>query len=97
VLAESVVLAAAITLVFVRGGLFKRVRALWPTFFECPLCVGVWVGAACFIALQTPAILELEPLRAVVLILGEGSATGVLAFGIHQLFDTLTAVENWKR
>jgi hypothetical protein len=34
------------TLIVVRGTLFKRLQQLWPVFFRCAQCVGMWVGAA---------------------------------------------------
>lgn len=40
--------AAAITVVFVRGSIFDRVREsgpeLWQRFARCPLCTGFWIG-----------------------------------------------------
>ena len=40
--------AAAITIVFVRGSIFERVRdngpKLWQELAGCPLCAGVWIG-----------------------------------------------------
>jgi hypothetical protein len=32
------------TVIFVWSTLFERVRALWPTFFGCPMCAGFWTG-----------------------------------------------------
>jgi hypothetical protein len=34
------------TLIIVRGAISAPVRRLWPAFFQCSQCVGVWVGAA---------------------------------------------------
>lgn len=94
ILLQTVVLAASIALVFVRGSLFKRVRELgtepnlWREFAGCALCVGQWMGMACaaWFGARDP-----------VLILGTGSVAGVLAFGIHQVFDTLAAVEERQK
>ena len=40
--------AVAITIVFVRGSIFRWVResgpALWREGASCPLCAGVWIG-----------------------------------------------------
>lgn len=45
----TVIEAVAITVVFVRGSIFKRLResgpALWRELASCPLCAGVWIGA----------------------------------------------------
>ena len=39
----------AITVVFVKGSIFERVRksgpALWQELARCPLCAGFWIGA----------------------------------------------------
>lgn len=34
------------TLIFTWSKLFTRVRAIYPTFLECSMCVGFWVGVA---------------------------------------------------
>lgn len=33
-----------LTVLIVKGSIFKHLRAGWPAFFECPLCLGFWVG-----------------------------------------------------
>ena len=42
--------AVGITIVFVRGSIFRWLResgpALWREGASCPLCAGVWIGAA---------------------------------------------------
>ena len=47
-IARYVLEAAAITLVFTKGTIFKAVREhgpkLWQELAACPLCAGVWVG-----------------------------------------------------
>lgn len=43
--AECAGLACA-TVIFVWSPLFTRVRALWPDFLGCAMCVGFWVGLA---------------------------------------------------
>lgn len=47
-IARYVLEAAAITLVFTKGTIFKAVREhgpkLWQELASCPLCAGVWVG-----------------------------------------------------
>lgn len=35
-----------VTIIFVRGSIFERVRKRWPSFLSCALCVGFWVGLA---------------------------------------------------
>lgn len=33
-----------LTLIIVRGTVFGPLQRLWPTFFRCGQCVGMWVG-----------------------------------------------------
>ncbi|KKM68451.1 hypothetical protein LCGC14_1460780 [marine sediment metagenome] len=35
-----------LTLIIVRGTIFGPLQRLWPTFFQCGQCVGMWVGMA---------------------------------------------------
>ena len=35
-----------ITLIVVRGTIFTSLQKLWPEFFRCSQCVGMWVGLA---------------------------------------------------
>jgi hypothetical protein len=35
---------AGITLIIVRGTIFKRFRRFWPSLLECAQCTGWWVG-----------------------------------------------------
>lgn len=89
--------AAAITLVFTRGTIFKRLREsgpdLWRAFAGCPLCVGVWVGAGWF-AFRAGAELADTPVAiAAADILASGAMTGVVAFGVSSL---LTLVDRWS-
>ena len=48
-IAATVLESAAITVVFVRGSIFKRFReigpSIWRELASCPLCAGVWIGA----------------------------------------------------
>lgn len=50
--------AAAITLIFVRGSIFERVRtrgpALWRELASCALCSGFWIGLAWFALASWP-------------------------------------------
>jgi hypothetical protein len=34
------------TLIVVRSTLFRPIQRLWPAFFGCSQCVGMWVGTA---------------------------------------------------
>lgn len=34
----------SITIIFVKSTLFARVRRIYPTFLECALCAGFWIG-----------------------------------------------------
>jgi len=79
--------AAAITLVFTQGTLFVWVRKLWPAFFSCPLCVGVWVGIG-YSGMLSPPITSSEGLQ----VLGSGALAGVVALGIHAVLDILEAL-----
>jgi hypothetical protein len=44
------------TIIITWSALFERVRAFWPKFFGCAMCVGFWVGlgASLFLTRQTP-------------------------------------------
>jgi len=33
-----------LTLIIVRGTIFRPVRRLWPALLECSQCTGMWVG-----------------------------------------------------
>ena len=97
--------AAAITIVFVRGSIFERVRdngpRLWQELTSCPLCAGVWIGfgwslLSWFRSLGTPASLETlwEKLRSEWLsvaldTLAVGALTGTLALFIEILLNFL--------
>lgn len=35
-----------LTLVLVRGTIFRPLQRVWPALFGCSQCVGMWVGAA---------------------------------------------------
>ena len=35
-----------LTLIVVRGTIFKPLQKLWPALFQCGQCTGMWVGAA---------------------------------------------------
>jgi len=35
-----------LTLIIVRGTIFRPVRRIWPALLECSQCTGMWVGAA---------------------------------------------------
>ena len=33
-----------LTLILVRGTIFRPLQRFWPAFFRCSQCVGMWVG-----------------------------------------------------
>jgi len=35
-----------LTLILVRGTIFRPLQRRWPALFECSQCTGMWVGAA---------------------------------------------------
>lgn len=35
-----------LTLIIVRGTIFRPLQRLWPALLECSQCTGTWVGAA---------------------------------------------------
>lgn len=78
----TVALGAAITVVFVLGSIFRKIRSagptLWQEFASCGLCVGVWVGIGVRLILEG---LPETPAEAVIL-LGIACATGVAALAI---------------
>jgi hypothetical protein len=72
------------TIIFVWSPLFKWIRKLSPTFFECPMCIGFWVGLAGSAVVQPAA-----PYFDHFLI---GCAVGLVSFAIHlplHLLDVL--------
>ena len=85
-----VIEAAAITLVFVRGSIFKRVReagpSVWRELAGCPLCAGVWVGAAWHLLRERPLAVSIDVIADV---LGVGALTGVLALVVVLLVSLL--------
>jgi hypothetical protein len=54
------ILAALVgaTLIVVRGTLFRRVRAIWPSFLGCSQCVGFWIGVLA--AATSPPLLSVR-------------------------------------
>lgn len=81
--------AVGITIVFTQGSIFKEFRdsgpALWQELLNCPLCIGVWLGAALRVALDAPP----QAFSAAVATLGFGAATGMLALLTKRIFDYL--------
>lgn len=86
------VCSAAISLVFVRGSIFSRIRTagpdLWKEFATCPLCVGVWVGAGATVLARFRGILLLD-IPLIFLSLGVGCTAGALALLYVRLIDAL--------
>jgi hypothetical protein len=35
-----------LTLIIVRGTIFRPIRRIWPALLECSQCTGMWVGMA---------------------------------------------------
>lgn len=82
--AELVAQAAAITLVFVRGSIFERLRsagpALWRELASCAMCAGFWVGAIwCVVSAGY------EPLRC----FATGALTAAAALLLVRVLDAL--------
>lgn len=77
---------AAITLVFCLGSLFARVRTIWPDFLNCPLCVGVWVGAA------LGSVTWDGTASGALFVLGIGCLTGIAALAVRRMLDALESV-----
>lgn len=81
----SVLEAVAITIVFVRGSIFKSFResgpALWRELASCPLCAGVWIGAGWMMAREAVAgrIRSYPPVDFMMTALGTGAVVGSLA------------------
>ena len=82
--------AAAITIVFVRGSIFERVRdhgpQFWQTLAGCPLCAGVWIGFIWSLLnrFRSPSgsleNLRLEWVSVALDTLAVGALTGTIAF-----------------
>lgn len=83
-LLSLVLQAVALTVVFVRGAIFRRLReggpALWRELAGCPLCAGVWIGAGWRLAYAL--LVERAPTSTwlVMETLAAGAATGTIAF-----------------
>ena len=81
--------AVGITIVFVRGSIFKRLResgpALWREGSSCPLCAGIWIGAAWrTIRLPEPFRLELA-----LDCLGFGALVGTVSLLVYFIISVL--------
>ena len=86
--------ASAITIVFTKGSIFKRLRengpALWQEWAGCPLCVGVWVGAA-WRYLRDAAIPPFLTMPVAFELLANGAVTGVIALLVALTVSVLDA------
>ncbi len=86
-MALLVLQAAAITLIFVRGSIFQRLRAsgpaLWRELASCGLCAGFWVGAMWY-ALNTALSLD-NAMQS----LGAGALTSAAAILLVRVLDAL--------
>lgn len=91
--AHEVLEAVAITIVFTKGSIFKRLResgpALWRELADCPLCAGVWIGMIWHLLRARPDALSLNVTEQV---LAAGVLTGVGAL-ILSLFIAL--LDRW--
>lgn len=90
--------AAALTVVFTKGSIFRRLReigppidearpkTLWQEFASCALCVGVWVGVLWRLlhAISLPPSIELAADT-----LASGAAAGVLSLVVVLLIALL--------
>lgn len=88
--------SVALTLVFVRGTLFKSLRdsgpALWRELANCPLCIGVWIGAVWSLLqiLRGPVGARAHEWLPLLLdALAAGAMTGVVALGATLVLDIL--------
>ena len=94
-IARYVLEAAAITLVFTKGTLFKTVREhgpkLWQELAACPLCVGVWIGMLWRFLRSVPGFNpeELHPVSLAEDVLASGAATGVVALTVALFLSVL--------
>lgn len=95
-LVVDLLFSASIAVVFVRGGIFSRLRnhgpALWRELSHCAMCVGVWVGGASQVlvcAHQTAPSSVLDWLDVAFVVLGRGALTGVLALAYVLVWDWL--------
>lgn len=83
-LARYVLEAAAITLVFTKGTLFRMLRErgpkLWQELASCPLCLGVWVGMIWRVLRTWPEAHASFAFAADVL--ASGAVTGVFALAV---------------
>ena len=94
-LARYVLEAAAITLVFTKGTIFKSVREhgpkLWQELASCPLCAGVWVGMIWRLLRSLPGFNpdELHSVSLAEDVLASGAATGVVALTVALFLSVL--------
>jgi hypothetical protein len=98
----SVIAAAAITFVFVRGSIFDWTRDVgpraWRDFASCPLCVGFWVGFALDLARsgawrsfgRPPLSWDHAALGAAVV---AGALAAIAALSIARVLDALETAE----
>lgn len=84
--------AAAITLIFVRGSIFERVRshgpALWRELASCALCSGFWVGLAWFVLASWPP----RGMAAYLWCFGGAALSAAAALLLVRVLDALEAV-----
>ena len=70
-----------LTLILVRGTIFRPLQQRWPVFFQCSQCVGMWVGLAAGAA----GIASMDRGRVLDAVL-VGAATSVLSMAADAVF-----------
>jgi hypothetical protein len=92
-LIELVAVAAAITLVFVRGSIFEPLRSrgpkIWRDLASCALCAGFWVGAILYFLHGEPAYFAFSYWLNV---LGVGALTAAASLLLVRVLDALEKV-----
>jgi hypothetical protein len=80
-----------VTLIIVRGTIFRRLQQFWPALFRCAQCTGFWVG----VAASAGKLVTTGQQRAVDAIL-VGAAISVLAMAADAVFISLLGDPNSK-
>ena len=78
-----------LTVLIVKGSIFRGFRATWPALLTCPLCLGFWIGFAGHQHI-------LGPFRAELLCtlhdVQSGAISGVGAYFVFYVLETLESV-----
>lgn len=101
-LAVLLLVSTSITLIVVQGSLFDALRArgpaLWRELLRCPLCLGVWVGAALWAAVGAlggdfaPELAQGPWGWRAAGAASFGAVTGVAALTLRRIWDALDNV-----